>query len=118
MYYEIIAYSSLPAEICKALVGFVECREGSIFSHVLSKEYCVVEEGVCIKSVALLEEERSLQGIKVLDCSKSNFLMQYDQVVYLKPFSPESASDYELEKLMKYLKRMAFEKPEKLSLNV
>jgi TFIIF-interacting CTD phosphatase-like protein len=113
MYYEIVAYSSLSAEICKALVGFVECREGSIFSHVLSKEHCAVNEGVYIKSVAMLEDERSLQGVIVLDCCKSNFMMQYDKVLYLKPFAADSTNDFGLEILMKYLKRIAFDKPEK-----
>ena len=108
MYFEIIVYSSVTSRFNSAIINYIESKEGRVFSHCLSNEYCVLDSSkVSLKSLEILKEERKLEEMICLDSSYCNYMMHADNIVPISQFTSESPSDNELVKLTKFLRKVA-----------
>ena len=108
MYYEIIVYSSVTYKFNSVITNYIESKEGSVFTQCLSNEFCVLDSSrVSLKCLEILRDKRKVEEMVCLDSSYCNFMLNADNIVPISQFTSESSNDNELEKLTKFLKKVA-----------
>lgn len=107
MYFELIIYSRLSAEILLPILEFIEAREGNVFSLKLDKSYCIQQGSTFCKSVEILSKNRDVSNILFVDSVFKEHIEHIYNFVPLSPYTGPSSTDFELIKLQKFLKKAA-----------
>ncbi len=107
MYYEIIIYSTVSTQFMGCIYDFITKREGTIISHVLSSQHCVLDTSKgSIKSLEILNSNREINNMICIDSNLINYCLHSENAIPISRYDGTTSGNEEMVSLMSTLKEI------------
>lgn len=107
MYYEIIIYSTVSTQFIGCIYEYITKREGSIISHVLSSQHCVIDTSKgSIKSLEILSSNRDISNMICVDSNLINYCLHSENAIPISQYDGTTSGNEEMSTLLATLKEI------------